>query len=799
MAANTEILIKRSLANNSPALLKQGELAFSYTSNTLFIGTSGSDDAFEIAGYRDYSGNFVSGPGQYGNATSIPVITVAANGQITAINTASISTTLNINADLGGPSTVDLLSQTLDVAGGEGLTSTVSGQTITLDVDDTVVRSNTASLIQIIDGDIQISGNLTVLGNTTSVNVSTLSVDDSLIALAKNNVTDIVDIGFYGHYNDGTARHAGMFRHAGDKLFYIFDGYDQEPTANTINPADPSFLLATVKTNITSDYSNVSTLLDVTGNAQITGTLKAGLSANTQTNIVYYDSVTKELTYGDSGVLTPHQIANGSYSMTISSVDGLVYAPQSKIVVNESMGTNGGGYSFYQDGNQDTGMFSDGDGELMFYANDDEIIRISGVNNKIQVNRPIYLDYGSVIKDSSGGAIAFGNGAGYDGNQGTHAIAIGADAGSTNQDISAVALGNGAGNSGQSFSAVAVGRWAGEQNQGWDAVAVGRIAGRYNQGAYSTAMGWHAGRYYQGTHSVAIGDEAGDTNQNNNAVAIGSQAGNNTQGWSAVAVGIRSGYQNQGPGAVALGSSAGRVSQGTSAVAIGRYAASSNQNSYAVAVGRYAGQDTQGSNAVAVGHQAGQYTQNQYAVAVGYQAGYGSQANYAVAIGPNAGQGSQAAYSVAVGSGAGYSGQLGEAIAIGVNAAMYNQGAYAVALGSNAGGSNQETGAVAIGRTTGVGAHQYSVAIGYEAGNGDSTALGDYAIAIGYRAGYDHGVSNSIVLNASGADLSASVAGLYINPVRYTATQDAVDDGLMFYNQTTKEVRYSYALDGGSF
>ena len=151
--------------------------------------------------------------------------------------------------------------------------------------------------------------------------------------------------------------------------------------------------------------------------------------------------------------------SNGSYSMTISGDDGLIYAPQSKIVVNESMGTVGGGYSFYQDGNQDTGMFSDADGELMFYANNDEIIRISQPNQTIQVNLPIYLTNGAVIKDTSGGAIAFGYFAG-DSGQSSHAIAIGANAGSTNQNISAVAIGEGAGNSNQSFSAVAVGRWA---------------------------------------------------------------------------------------------------------------------------------------------------------------------------------------------------------------------------------------------------------------------------------------------------------------------------------------------------
>ena len=46
--SNTEILIKRSLSSNTPSTLNQGELAYSYSSNTLFIGTPDSDGYIEI-------------------------------------------------------------------------------------------------------------------------------------------------------------------------------------------------------------------------------------------------------------------------------------------------------------------------------------------------------------------------------------------------------------------------------------------------------------------------------------------------------------------------------------------------------------------------------------------------------------------------------------------------------------------------------------------------------------------------------------------------------------------------------
>lgn len=197
--------------------------------------------------------------GSYGGTTNVSVFTVDADGRVTYAANVSVGTTLSFAGDSTNGS-LDLLTDTLTVKGGEGITSvaTNANNTLILDVDTTVVRSNTASLNQVIDGNITITGNLIVTGNTTTVDVTTLSVEDSLIALARNNITDAVDIGFYGHYNDGSNRHAGIYRHAGDQQFYVFDNYNQEPTANSINPADASFRLATLHTNLTANIANAT-------------------------------------------------------------------------------------------------------------------------------------------------------------------------------------------------------------------------------------------------------------------------------------------------------------------------------------------------------------------------------------------------------------------------------------------------------------------------------------------------------------------------------------------------------------
>jgi hypothetical protein len=340
--ANTSIKIKRSTTTSSPASLAAGELAYSYLSNTIFIGSPAGTGVVNVGGQyytsqvdaatnlntggtlvrRDANGNAAFGTitattinatiegnansatqfqtdryinisggdvvataqlyngtanatltaslstvsglssGTYGGSTTIPIVTVAANGRIMAIaNSAAISTTLNITGDTGTDA-VDLATDTLDFEGGSGVITTVTNNKVSYAVDNaTVLRTNTSITLQSIDGSLAISGNLTVLGNTTTINVETLNISDPLIFLAANNYSsDVVDIGFVGNYNDGAVRHAGVIRHAGTKEFYVFDNYDGEHFDNTIDIANSSFRVANLNANLISQYSNVQTL-----------------------------------------------------------------------------------------------------------------------------------------------------------------------------------------------------------------------------------------------------------------------------------------------------------------------------------------------------------------------------------------------------------------------------------------------------------------------------------------------------------------------------------------------------------
>jgi hypothetical protein len=186
------------------------------------------------------------------------------------------------------------------------------------------------------------------------------------------------------------------------------------------------------------------------------------------------------------------------------------------------------------------------------------------------------------------------------------------------------------------------------------------------------------------------------------------------------------------------------------------------------------------------------------AVAFGQNAGTITQGQQAVAIGDSAGYNNQGAYGVAIGYGAGNVNQGQTAVAIGINAGVSNQGNYGIAIG-NSSGSGQGQYAIALGYDTGGSAGADSIAIGTQAGKGNTSAIGANSILIGKKAGFESAAAGSIVLNGTGNTLNASNTGFYVSPVRYMASQDPVDDGFVYYNQTTKEFRYSYQLDGGSF
>ena len=115
----------------------------------------------------------------YGSSTAIPVIAVNAQGQVTSASTASISTDLTLVDDASSSATISLATDTLKISGGTGTTSSISGDTLTINLDNTAVSagsvgSSTAIPVLTIDA----QGRITA-ASTASVSSDLTIVDDS--------------------------------------------------------------------------------------------------------------------------------------------------------------------------------------------------------------------------------------------------------------------------------------------------------------------------------------------------------------------------------------------------------------------------------------------------------------------------------------------------------------------------------------------------------------------------------------------------------------------------------------------
>ena len=77
--------------------------------------------------------NQITAAGPIGSSTAIPVITFNAQGQLTTVTTASISTTLGIAADTGTDS-IALATDTITFTGGEGIDTSINSGTNTITI-----------------------------------------------------------------------------------------------------------------------------------------------------------------------------------------------------------------------------------------------------------------------------------------------------------------------------------------------------------------------------------------------------------------------------------------------------------------------------------------------------------------------------------------------------------------------------------------------------------------------------------------------------------------------------------------
>ena len=214
--------------------------------------------------------------------TEISNLTAAEGAQIENIDSTTISATQwgYLGAASGAITNTDV-----DV--------NVSNLTARLpQITESVTIGDATDVVITTSGNLVVTGDLTVSGDTVTVNTATMSVEDPLIILASGNAADTVDVGLYAKYVDGasTTRYAGMFRDAsatGDPWVF-FDGLEAAPTT-TVNTSGAGYDLADISAGaITSADGFTGTILTASQtNITGVGTISAGTWAATDVAVAH--------------------------------------------------------------------------------------------------------------------------------------------------------------------------------------------------------------------------------------------------------------------------------------------------------------------------------------------------------------------------------------------------------------------------------------------------------------------------------------------------------------------------------
>jgi hypothetical protein len=213
---------------------------------------------------------------------SVALTTVQSSGEAFADNDTSLMTSASIN-DRIAATTVNSLTGT---------------------ANEVEVDASTGAVTVGLPNNVTISGNLTVNGDTTTVNTATLSVEDPLIILANgNNAADSVDIGFYGLYDTSGSQdlYAGLFRDANDSgKFKLFKDLQVEPTT-TVNTGGTGYAAATLVVGTLEGAVTGNVTGDLTGTASLATNVTA--TANNSTDETVYLTFVDGAT-GDQGIET---------------------------------------------------------------------------------------------------------------------------------------------------------------------------------------------------------------------------------------------------------------------------------------------------------------------------------------------------------------------------------------------------------------------------------------------------------------------------------------------------------------
>lgn len=240
-------------------------------------------------------------------------------------NTVSVGSNVAVNTShlFIGNSTVNTAVQA-NLVSVRGTTGTTDISSLGMIVGSTVVNSSVVTVAggssinstTISTTNMNVSGNLIVSGELTTVDANNLSVQDPLIKLSLGQANtgtyvDFNDIGYYGSYGNTSQKHyTGFFRDASDNgVFKLFYGEIPEP-GHTVDTLDPAFNIGTLETYLKSG-------------AFVSNAGSVAITANSTVN-VHIVANTISLTSALTGVFggTGHSTYNAEDLLVANSTNG---------------------------------------------------------------------------------------------------------------------------------------------------------------------------------------------------------------------------------------------------------------------------------------------------------------------------------------------------------------------------------------------------------------------------------------------------------------------------------------------
>lgn len=317
--------------------------------------------------------------GSYGSATQIPTFTVNAQGQLTQAGVENVATALTVAGDTG-TGDVDLLTDDLKIVGtsNEIVTSTAkSGTDVTVtlalpddvtigdaltvtgaasvggnfSVDGNVTLGNANSDTVATTGNLTVGGNLTVNGTTTSVNSTTITLDDPVLVLADNSgsTVDNIDRGVRFKYGDGTAVKEGFFGfdHQTERFVFTKDE-DFSGGEDASSPWHDAQFGGVYAGNVTVGVSTDTTITTTSGNLVLDS---AGGTIDINDNV----DISGSLVLG-----TDLAVAHGGTGMSSFTANGVFVSNSSGSALTFLTGTEGDIIQFNNSGNPISSEIIDG-------------------------------------------------------------------------------------------------------------------------------------------------------------------------------------------------------------------------------------------------------------------------------------------------------------------------------------------------------------------------------------------------------------------------------------------------------